>query len=1063
MKKLEKVLLLGSGALKIGEAGEFDYSGSQAIKALKEEGLEVVVVNPNIATVQTDKGFADRVYFLPVTPEFVSAVIAREKPQGLLASFGGQTALNCALALHERGDLKRRGVRVLGTPVSTIRLTEDRDLFAKKLASIGVKTAPSRAAVNPAEALEAAEAIGFPVMVRAGFALGGKGSGVCRTRSDLTHLLQEAFSHAGQVLVEKYLGGWKEVEYEVVRDEAGHCVTVCNMENFDPMGIHTGESVVVAPSQTLTDREYHLLREVSIRTVRALKVVGECNIQFALSPDEEDYAVIEVNARLSRSSALASKATGYPLAWIAAKLALGKSLVDLRNSVTKRTSACFEPALDYVVVKVPKWDLQKFVRVSRRLTSEMKSVGEVMGIGRTFEEAFQKALRMTGMTPLGFETRRRFDDLESVLSEPTDERIFALGTALRKGRPVERLHRLTGISPWFLDRLRRIYETEVRLETEKPDTPLLRRAKKDGFSDLQIAAAVGWTEEEVRARRKRAHVHPWVKQIDTLAAEYPARTNYLYFTYHGDEHDVDFARDAARKGKIAVVGSGPYKIGSSVEFDWCCVNAVRTLREGGWQTLMINCNPETVSTDYDECDSLYFEELSLERVLDIHDVEKPDGVVVSMGGQIPNTLAKPLSEKGVRILGTSPDAIDNAEDRGRFSSLLDALGAKQPTWCAFSSIKQARAFAEEIGYPVLVRPSYVLSGAAMKVAHDDDDLTACLQAASAVSMEHPVVISQFIPNAKEIEFDAVAAGGDIKLYAISEHIENAGVHSGDATMVLPAQRIYLETQRKIKRITQRVAQRLEITGPFNIQFIASENEIYIIELNLRASRSFPFCSKVYDRNFIALATRAVLGEPIPKTKKIDLDYVAVKAPQFSFSRLKNAEPALGVEMSSTGEVACFGEWISEAFLKAVTAVGYRGGEGAIYVDIQKEEHRFKFMPQVRKLLSLGKTVFVPDEQFYFLRYKRLDVERLSHAEAIPALQQGAVDLVINIPAGTSDDDLARGYALRRASIDFSVPLITNLQNAVLFVNSLHARRPEDLAIKAWDEYVGVEDAGRSSS
>ncbi|MHC5080069.1 MAG: carbamoyl-phosphate synthase (glutamine-hydrolyzing) large subunit [Planctomycetota bacterium] len=1053
MKAKQKVLLLGSGALKIGEAGEFDYSGSQAIKALKEEGLEVVVVNPNIATVQTDKGFADRIYFLPVTAEYVAQIIARERPQGLLASFGGQTGLNCAVELHERGVLKRFGVQVMGTPVQTIQLTEDRDLFAKKLAAIGVRTAPSRAAHNPGEAQQAAEEIGYPVMIRAAFALGGRGSGVCRTRAELTRLLKEAFSHSHQVLVERYLGGWKEVEYEVVRDALDHVVTVCNMENLDPMGIHTGESVVVAPSQTLTDREYHWLREVAIKTVRALKVVGECNIQFALSPKKEDYAVIEVNARLSRSSALASKATGYPLAWIAAKLALGKSLVELRNSVTKSTSAYFEPALDYIVVKIPKWDLAKFERVSRKLTSEMKSVGEVMGIGRTFEEAFQKALRMTGVTALGFETRRRFSHLEKMLSEPTDERLFAVGSALRRHWTVEKIRRLTDIDPWFLDRMKNLLQVETRLETEPLGLDLLQTAKKMGFSDTHIAQAAGTTEAKVRARRKRAKILPVVKQIDTLAAEYPAKTNYLYLTYHGTEHDVDFHRKPKTQGKIAMVGSGPYKIGSSVEFDWCCVNGVRTLRKLNWQTLMVNCNPETVSTDYDECDSLYFEELSRERILDIWDLENPDGIVISMGGQIPNTLVVPLSNAGVRILGTAPDAIDNAEDRNRFSQLLDELGANQPTWCAFNNIRQARAFAHEIGYPVLVRPSYVLSGAAMKVAYTDEELSAYLQAAAAISKEYPVVISQFIPNAKEIEFDAVAQDGEIKLYAISEHIENAGVHSGDATMVLPAQRIYLETQRKIKRITQGVAERLKITGPFNIQFIASENEIYIIELNLRASRSFPFVSKVYDRNFIELAMRAIVGDTIPKTRKIDLDYVAVKAPQFSFSRLKNAEPALGVEMSSTGEVACFGEWISEAYLKAINAVGYREREGGIYIDLRGEETRFKFMSQVRKLLGLGRTVYVPDEQYYFLRYNHLDVERMSHGEAIAALEQGRLNMVIYIPNGRSSAELAKGYELRRASIDLSVPLITNLQNAVLFVNSLYARKTEDLAIRAWDEYL----------
>jgi carbamoyl-phosphate synthase large subunit len=1052
MKNLRKVLLLGSGALKIGEAGEFDYSGSQAIKALKEEGLEVVVVNPNIATVQTDKGFSDRVYFLPVTPRFVEKIIAKERPDGLLAGFGGQTALNCAVELHRSGILRKYRLRVLGTPIETVEITEDRDLFEKRLKSIGVNTARGKVATSKEEAHEIAGQIGFPVMVRAGFALGGKGSGRVRSGEELASLLEEVFSHAGHVIVEPYLGGWKEVEYEVVRDSHDNCITVCNMENFDPMGIHTGESIVIAPSQTLSNYDYHKLREISINVVRELGVVGECNIQFALGNDEFDYAVIEVNARLSRSSALASKATGYPLAYVAAKLALGKSLLELRNSITGVTSACFEPALDYCVVKVPKWDLAKFVRVSKRITSEMKSVGEVMGIGRTFQEALQKALRMTSETAVGLETTRKFDDLEKELAEPTDKRIYAVGTALRKGMSVERICKLTGITRWFVHRIASIVDCERELKSSRLSRELLLRAKKLGFCDSHIAGLTGTAERQVRTKRKRMKILPVVKQIDTLAAEYPARTNYLYFTYHGSEHDIQFPHRTDRR-KALVVGSGPYKIGSSVEFDWCCVNCVKTLRSLGYKTIMANCNPETVSTDYDECDALYFDELSFERIMDIAELEKPLGVVVSMGGQIPNNLAVPLDRAGVKILGTPADSIDNAEDRNRFSSLLDKLGATQPAWSAFTSNEEARRFAEEIGYPVLVRPSYVLSGAAMKVAYGEEELDQYLHAAGEVSKKHAVVITRFIPNAKEIEFDGVAQDGKIKLYAISEHIENAGIHSGDATMVLPAQRIYLETQRKIKRITQEVAQRLRITGPFNMQFIATDNEISIIELNLRASRSFPYCSKVYDRNFIELATRAIVGMDVDRTTKIDLDYVAVKVPQFSFSRLKQAEPALGVEMSSTGEVACFGQRISEAYLKAMYAVGYREEPRNFLIEISAEKDRFKFMKPLARMLALGCSVHAFDELYYFYKYHKLDVTKVERHRALDVLREGRIDMVFYILRDYSMAEMERGYTLRRAAIDLSIPLIINLQNAVLFANAISSRKFEDLEILAWDEYL----------
>ncbi len=1053
MRKLHKVLLLGSGALKIGEAGEFDYSGSQAIKALKEEGLRVIVVNPNIATVQTDKGFSDRVYFLPVKPRFVEKIIARERPEGLLAGFGGQTALNCAVELHRMGVFEKYNVRVLGTPIETIEMTEDRDLFEKRLESIKIKTPKGRVATSRQEALEIACERGFPVMVRAGYALGGKGSGVCRSEEEMKDLLEEVFSHADHVIVEQYLGGWKEIEYEVVRDAYDNCVTVCNMENFDPMGIHTGESIVIAPSQTLTNYEYHRLREISIKVVRELGVIGECNIQFALAPDKFDYAVIEVNARLSRSSALASKATGYPLAYVAAKLGLGKSLVELRNSITDVTSACFEPALDYCVVKVPKWDLAKFERVSKRVTSEMKSVGEVMGIGRTFEEALQKALRMTGETSTGMETGRSFDNLERELAEPTDKRIYAIGAALHQGMSVEAIHKLTHVSKWFLHRIARIVKIEEELRKGKLDKELLLRAKKLGFSDRHIAELTGGNEQQLRAMRKRMGIQPFVKQIDTLAGEYPAKTNYLYLTYHGSRHDIDFGGHAKKPGSVLVVGSGPYKIGSSVEFDWCCVNCVKTLRKLGHKTIMVNCNPETVSTDYDECDALYFDELSFERILDIAELEKPMGVVVSMGGQIPNNLAVPLEAAGVKLLGTTADSIDNAEDRNRFSSLLDELGAVQPAWSSFTSVEEAMRFAGEIGYPVLVRPSYVLSGAAMKVAYDDRELEQYLGAAADVSKEYAVVISKFIPNAKEIEFDGVAQDGKIKLYAISEHIENAGVHSGDATMVLPAQWIYIETQRRIKRITQRVAERLRITGPFNMQFIATDNEISIIELNLRASRSFPYCSKVYDRNFIELATRAIVGNEVGRTTKIELDYMAIKVPQFSFSRLKEADPALGVEMSSTGEVACFGQRISEAYLKAMYSVGYKEGPRSFMVEIGAEKDRFKFMAPLARMLECGFKVYVLEDLYYFCKYHKLNVFKVAPRDAEETLAQHNIDMLIYVPRDLSSSEMERSYKIRRAAVDLSIPLITNLQNAILFANSIASRKFDDLEVLPWDEYL----------
>jgi carbamoyl-phosphate synthase large subunit len=1062
-EQLNKVLILGSGALKIGEAGEFDYSGGQAIKALKEEGIATVLVNPNIATIQTSEGFADRVYFLPVTPAFVERVIAKEKPDGILLSFGGQTALNCGVALARAGVLDRYGVRVLGTPVATIEDTEDRERFVTRLAEIGVDVPKSFAVSSVAEAKKAAAEIGYPVMIRIAYALGGLGSGLCADEDDLVTRVSAALSHANQVLVEEFLKGWKEVEYEVVRDACDNCITVCNMENFDPLGIHTGESIVVAPSQTLTNAEYHKLREIAIRTVKHLGIVGECNIQYALDPISEDYRVIEVNARLSRSSALASKATGYPLAFVAAKIALGKALIDIDNAVTGATKACFEPALDYVVVKVPRWDLKKFRRVSKKLGSGMKSVGEVMAIGRTFEEALQKGLRMLeiGADGLAGGAGIRFENLEEEIAEPTDERVFAVYRAMREGMTVDRVHELSHIDPWFLSKIEHIVDVEREVVEAgcELSAELLRRAKRAGFSDKQLAACVESDELAMRARRKALKVMPAIKQIDTLAAEYPARTNYLYSTYGGEENDVVPVSGNA----VMVLGSGAYRIGSSVEFDWCCVSAVKELRKLGFRTIMVNCNPETVSTDFDECDRLYFEELTFETVLDIYEREQPAGVILAVGGQVPNNLAMRLAAAGVRILGTQADSIDRAEDRHKFSRLLDELGVAQPEWQELTSVDEATAFADRVGYPVLVRPSYVLSGAAMAVAMSDEELTRFLCKAADVSREHPVVISKFILGAKEVELDGVAKGGELVAYVISEHVENAGVHSGDATIVVPPQRTYLETIRQIKKIAGRVAKALAINGPFNVQFLAKDNDVSVIECNLRASRSFPFVSKVCGENLIEIATKVMVDWPVPeiRLKPFNMEYVGVKAPQFSFTRLKGADPTLSVEMASTGEVGCLGDDFEEAFLKAMISVGLRYPVKKVLLSTGPTESKAEFLGCAQDLAQMGVKIFATDGTARFLKEHGVDAEMVSWPlyggpnTADAKIREAGIDLVINIPKNYQREELTNGYLIRRAAADFGVPLVTNIQLARRIVESLKRKKFEDLACKAWQEYVGV--------
>lgn len=1072
-ENIKKVLLLGSGALKIGEAGEFDYSGSQALKALKEEGIETILINPNIATVQTSEGVADQIYFLPVTPYFVEKVIEKERPDGVLLSFGGQTALNCGVALYKDKIFEKYDVKVLGTPVQAIMDTEDRELFVRKLDEIEVKTIKSEAVENIENARRAAKELGYPVIIRAAYALGGLGSGFCDNEEELNVLAEKAFSFSPQVLVEKSLKGWKEVEYEVVRDRFDNCITVCNMENFDPLGIHTGESIVIAPSQTLTNHEYHKLRELAIRIIRHIGIVGECNVQYAFDPESEDYRVIEVNARLSRSSALASKATGYPLAFVAAKLGLGYGLFDLKNSVTKTTSAFFEPALDYVVCKIPRWDLGKFHGVDRELGSSMKSVGEVMAIGRTFEEAIQKGLRMIGQGMHGFVENREIviDDLDKALREPTDKRIFVISKALKAGYTVDQINELTKIDKWFLEKLKNISNTSNELHKwgnnhkQISDLPkdILLKAKIQGFSDFQIARAIGYEEdlEEglmcVRNHRKQLGVVPVVKQIDTLAAEYPAQTNYLYVTYSGVANDVKYTGDHR---SIVVLGSGAYRIGSSVEFDWCGVQALNTIRKEGYRSVMINYNPETVSTDYDMCDRLYFDELTFERVLDILELENPHGVIVSTGGQIPNNLAMRLDEQNINILGTSAKSIDNAEDREKFSAMLDRIGVDQPRWRELTSMEDINEFIDEVGFPVLVRPSYVLSGAAMNVCSNQEELERFLKLAANVSKKHPVVVSQFIEYAKEVEMDAVAQNGEVIAYAISEHIEYAGVHSGDATIQFPPQKLYVETVRRIKRISRQIAKELNISGPFNIQYLARENDIKVIECNLRASRSFPFVSKVLKINFIELATKVMLGLPVEKPKKnlFELDYVGIKASQFSFNRLQKADPVLGVDMASTGEVGCIGSDTSCAVLKSMLSVGYRIPKKSILLSTGNAKQKADMLDAAKMLLSKGYEIYATGGTSKYLQENGVDNTRVfwpseeGQPQALDMLHNKQIDMVVNIPKNLTSGELTNGYKIRRASIDLNIPLITNARLASAFINAFCTMTIDDIAIKSWEEY-----------
>lgn len=1081
--KVKKALILGSGALKIGEAGEFDYSGSQALKALREEGVETILINPNIATVQTSEGSADKIYFLPVTPYFVEKVIEKERPDGILLAFGGQTALNCGVQLYTAGTLEKYNVTVLGTPVQSIMDTEDRDLFVKKLDQIEVKTIQSHAVSTMDDALKAAEQLGYPIIVRAAYALGGLGSGFCNDPEELKALATKAFNYSNQLLIEKSLKGWKEVEYEVVRDRYDNCITVCNMENFDPLGIHTGESIVVAPSQTLTNSEYHKLRELSIRIVRHIGIVGECNVQYAFDPASEDYRVIEVNARLSRSSALASKATGYPLAFVAAKLALGYGLFDLKNSVTRSTSAFFEPALDYIVVKIPRWDLGKFSGVSKEIGSSMKSVGEIMAIGRTFEEAIQKGLRMIGLGMHGFAENKelKVEDIDKALREPTDQRIFVISKAFRKGYTIDQIHDLTKIDRWFLEKLSNIIKTAESLESypaesidfQKENNPnfdeLLKTAKQQGFSDFQVARALRkdkMEEEEdslrVRIYRKRLGLLPFVKQIDTLAAEYPAQTNYLYLTYNGSENDVHYLGDHR---SVIVLGSGAYRIGSSVEFDWCSVNALNTVRKEGFRSVMINYNPETVSTDYDMCDRLYFDELSYERVMDIIELENPHGVILSVGGQIPNNLAVRLDQSGVNILGTGAKSIDNAEDRHKFSSMLDRLGIDQPRWKELTTLSDIRLFADEVGFPLLVRPSYVLSGAAMNVCSNENELEHFLTLATEVSAKYPVVVSEFVENAKEIEMDAVARNGELIVYAISEHVEFAGVHSGDATIQFPPQKIYVQTVRRIKQITREIARALQITGPFNIQFLAKDNSIKVIECNLRASRSFPFVSKVLKINFIELATKVMLDIPAEKPEKsaFELDYVGIKAPQFSFTRLQKADPVLGVDMASTGEVGAIGTNFDDALLTSMLAVGYRIPEKNIMVSSGGSRSKVDLLDACRLLQQHGYTLYATGGTQKFLEENGVKSqyvawpdetgdEKNNELKVDKMIAQKKFDLIINIPKNLTEKELTNGYKIRRGAIDYNIPLITNARLASAFIKAFCRMSQDEIEIKHWGEY-----------
>lgn len=1069
---IKKVLILGSGALKIGEAGEFDYSGSQALKALKEEKITTVLINPNIATVQTSDEFADKIYFLPVTPYFVEKVIEKERPDGILLSFGGQTALNCGVQLFQNKVLEKYNVKVLGTPVEAIMNTEDRELFIQQLDEIDVKTIKSEAVDNIDDAIRAAREVGYPVIVRAAYALGGLGSGFCDNEEELTSLVEKALSFSPQVLVEKSLKGWKEIEYEVVRDRYDNCITVCNMENFDPLGIHTGESIVVAPSQTLNNADYHKLRALAIKIIRHIGIVGECNVQYAYDPSSMDYRVIEVNARLSRSSALASKATGYPLAFVAAKLGLGYGLFDLKNSVTKVTSAFFEPALDYIVCKIPRWDLGKFHGVKREIGSSMKSVGEVMAIGRTFEEVIQKGLRMIGQGKHGFieNSPMRIANIENALKEPTDSRIFVIESAFRKGYDVDKIHELTKIDKWFLYKLRNLYQTATELESLNhiKDIPqdLLKLAKQQGFSDFQIAKAVlkqnlGNGHEanlKVRALRNDYGIKPVVKQIDTLAAEYPAQTNYLYMTYNGTTHDIAYENDGK---SVVVVGSGAYRIGSSVEFDWCSVNALLTVKREGWRSVMINYNPETVSTDYDMCDRLYFDELTFERVMDIIDLETPHGTILSTGGQIPNNLAMKLDAQNVKILGTQAIDIDHAEDRHKFSAMLDELGIDQPAWRELTSMDDIHSFIEDVGYPVLVRPSYVLSGAAMNVCSNDEELERFLQLAANVSKEHPVVVSAFIQNAKEIEWDSVAQDGEIKLYAISEHIEFAGVHSGDATIQFPPQKLYVETIRRIKKISSKIAKALHISGPFNIQYLAKNNEIKVIECNLRASRSFPFVSKVSKINFIDLATKVMLGIPVekPNSNVFDLDYVGIKASQFSFSRLQGADPVLGVDMSSTGEVGCLGESTSEALMTSMLSVGHRIPKKGVLLSTGSAKQKADLLESAHRLHKKGYQLYATAGTHRYLNDNGIPAilvhwpsEADKEPQALDLLHRKQIDFVVNIPKNLTSNELTNGYKIRRAAVDLNVPLITNARLASAYIRAFCDLTVDDIEIKSWDEY-----------
>ena len=1057
----KKVLILGSGALQIGQAGEFDYSGSQAIKALKEDDIATVLINPNIATIQTSEKFADKVYLLPIDPQFVEEVIIKEKPDGILLGVGGQTALNVGVKLFEDGILEKYGVRVLGTPVEAIEDTEDRERFTARTTEIGLKVPLSKIAHNTTEAIAAAEEIGYPLMMRIAYALGGLGSGIVSTRKELEEKCRRAFAFTKQILIEESLYGWKEVEYEIVRDYHDNCITICSMENLDPMGVHTGDSIVVAPVQTLTARENFKLRSIGIQLIRHLGIIGECNIQYALDPNSEDYRIIEVNARLSRSSALASKASGYPLAFIATKLALGYALNEIPNIITEVTSACFEPALDYIIVKIPRWDLQKFTQVIDDLGSEMKSVGEVMSIGRSFEEAFQKAIRMLDIGIDGLSAEHlTFKDLDAAIKIPNDKRIFAIARAIEKGYSLKKLNRLSRIDLWFLNKLKNIVILGKRLNKEKfknLDRELLLTAKKYGFSDKQIAVYYNKTEIDIRKLRKKYKVAPYIKQIDTLAAEYPAMTNYLYLSYHAIEDDLVNEND----NQIVVLGSGPYRIGSSVEFDWCCVNSVMTLNDLKYTTIMINCNPETVSTDYDICDKLYFEELSFERVMDIYEKEKPEGMIISMGGQVANNLAVRLHKMKVKILGTSPVQIDNAENRYKFSKILDRLNIDQPEWREFTDIEEANKFAEKVEYPVLIRPSYVLSGAAMNVVRSSDQLHAFLQEATEVNKEHPVVISKFITGARELEVDAVASQGVVICYAISEHVENAGVHSGDATMVYPPQRTYLETMRRVKTIARQIASVLKITGPFNMQFIAKDNEVKVIECNLRASRSFPFVSKVTKNNFIDIATRMIMGKEIDKSQlsSFDLDYVGVKSPQFSFTRLKGSDPVLGVEMSSTGEVGCIGNDFEEAFMKSLLAIGFGIPRKTILLSTGDLESKLDFLPETKILADLGFKFFATAGTSRFLKEQKVKTTMLhwplekEEPNVSTYIAEGKIDLVINIPKNAEKTELTNGYLIRRAAIDHNVPLLTNPQLAKRFVKAIATKSLSDLEIKSMEEYI----------